>query len=277
MNEIRVSILILFVLTLSSCKQSSKKEQSGHTPTENDQEANDTLYQSERLIVHKLSDHVFVHTSYLQTEDYGKVGCNGMLVVNENKAVLFDTPTDDTTSAELIDFITNKLTSEIIGVIPTHFHNDCLGGIRKFEESDIPTYLSNQTLNLLKESGDSLPEKCDTFNTQLVLSLGNEKVYVDYLGEGHTRDNVVGYFPKDEAVFGGCLIKRLGASKGYLGDANTDQWSETVRTVKAKYANASMVIPGHGKWGGTELFDYTIELFEPADTSEQAEHNKPAN
>ena len=47
-----------------------------------------------------------------------------------------------------------------------------------------------------------------------------------------------------------------------MGDANTDKWSETVRKIKLKYPNAKLVIPGHGKSGGTELFDYTIELFD---------------
>ena len=40
-----------------------------------------------------------------------------------------------------------------------------------------------------------------------------------YFGEGHTKDNIMGYFTEDQALFGGCLIKKVGASKGYLGDA----------------------------------------------------------
>jgi metallo-beta-lactamase class B len=38
-------------------------------------------------------------------------------------------------------------------------------------------------------------------------------------------------------------------------------WSETVSRLKQQYADARIVIPGHGKSGGTELFDYTINLF----------------
>ncbi len=49
---------------------------------------------------------------------------------------------------------------------------------------------------------------------------------------------------------------------GYLGDANTDQWAATVQQIKLKYPNAEIVIPGHGKPGGTELLEYTIKLFE---------------
>jgi metallo-beta-lactamase class B len=46
-----------------------------------------------------------------------------------------------------------------------------------------------------------------------------------------------------------------------LGDANISEWSGTVQSVKRKYGNAKIVLPGHGKPGGMELLDYTIELF----------------
>ena len=58
------------------------------------------------------------------------------------------------------------------------------------------------------------------------------------------------------------MIKSQGASKGNLEDANTAQWSQTVRNVKAKFPSVKKVIPGHGDSGGVELLDYTIELFE---------------
>ena len=81
------------------------------------------------------------------------------------------------------------------------------------------------------------------------------------MGEGHTQDNIVSYFPNDKALFGGCLIKRVNAKKGYLGDANINEWSNTVRAVKSKYKDAEIIIPGHGKPGGQELLSYTIDLF----------------
>jgi metallo-beta-lactamase class B len=72
---------------------------------------------------------------------------------------------------------------------------------------------------------------------------------------------VIGYFPDGNAVFGGCLIKEMNATKGFLGDANLTAWPETVQKLKQKYPNTKIVIPGHGKSGGSELFDYTIQLF----------------
>ncbi|MNY76298.1 Beta-lactamase type II precursor [compost metagenome] len=62
-------------------------------------------------------------------------------------------------------------------------------------------------------------------------------------------------------MFGGCLIKEVEASKGYLGDANVKEWSQTVKKIKQRFPDAKIIIPGHGNIGGTELLDYTIKLF----------------
>ena len=262
MRKLLLTLFLLSTLTFISCKEPASKQKTNTENTKTNSVDILTIYQTENLIIKKLSNHIYQHISYLNTDDYGKVGCNGMLVINENKGIVFDTPTDNKSSLELIDFVTNKLKTEIIAIIPTHFHNDCVGGIEEFEKHNIQTYATSQTIELLKNNGQNFSKPVKEFDNSQNLNIGNKKVYVEYFGEGHTKDNIIGYFPEDNAIFGGCLIKKVRASKGYLGDANTDKWSETVRKIKLKYPKAEIVIPGHGKSGGTELFDYTIELFE---------------
>ena len=184
-----------------------------------------------------------------------------MIVVNENEAIVFDTPTDDESSEELINYVIKKLQCKITAVIPAHFHEDCVGGLEKFNEYNIPAYASNTTIDLLKIKGKEFSKPLIGFNNSLALSIGDKKEYAEYFEEGHTKDNIIGYFPEDNAIFGGCLIKELGAKKGNLDDANTKEWPGTVRKLKQKYPQTKIVIPGHGKSGGTELFDYTIRLF----------------
>ncbi len=70
------------------------------------------------------------------------------------------------------------------------------------------------------------------------------------------------YIPGEKVLFGGCLIKEVGAGKGNLGDANTEEWPDTVRKIKQAYPEVKYVVPGHGKVGGLELLDYTIGRFE---------------
>lgn len=220
-----------------------------------------TVYETESLVIKKLSNHIYQHISFLDTEDFGKVDCNGMLVVNQNKAVVFDTPINDKSSIELIDFVIETLESDLVAIVPTHFHEDCIGGISAFEKHDIPIFASRQTIALLKMNGQNLTPAVTSFDNNFTLPIGNKKVYAQYFGEGHTKDNIIAYFPEGNTIFGGCLIKSSGAGKGYLGDANTLKWPETVGQIKEKYSKVEIVIPGHGKSGGAELFDYTIDLF----------------
>ena len=220
------------------------------------------VYKSENLRIQKFSDHVYVHTSFLNTDSFGRVACNGMLIVNGNEAVVFDTPADTKSSEELIRYVTDVLKTKVNALIPTHFHADCVGGLETFNEHNIPVYASSQTVALLKRKGQKFTKPIKEFDEILTLPVGDKKVYAEYFGEGHTKDNVIGYFPDDNALFGGCLIKEVGATKGNLEDANVIAWPGTVSKLKQKYPQAQLVVPGHGKSGGTELLDYTIRLFQ---------------
>lgn len=137
-----------------------------------------------------------------------------------------------------------------------------MGGLKKFHKYQILPYANNRTIELLKSKNSEFPNPQKGFNTQLELTAGDKKVYADFFGEGHTKDNIIGYLPENKVVFGGCLIKEEGAGKGNLEDTTVNAWSETVRKIKQKYPQTNIVIPGHGKPGSTTLLDYTIKLFE---------------
>lgn len=225
----------------------------------NDPFKSTVVYKSGNLIITQLSENSFGHTSFLQTNDFGNVPCNGLVVKNSNEAIIFDTPTNDIGSKELITWVKEILHCKINAIIPTHFHNDCLGGLNVFNENEVPSFAYFRTIELAKENGFTVPE--NSFRDSLILKVGNENVSVKFFGEGHTKDNVVGYFPSENILFGGCLIKEVGANKGYLGDANVTDWSNTVEKVKKEYPNVKIVVPGHGKYGNKKLLDYTIKLF----------------
>lgn len=266
MKNVFLSFMLLGVL-FTSCKEEKNAKKNIPTPkvsesTSQIEKENTIVYQTDRLVIKKLSNHVYMHTSFLKTEKYGNVPCNGMLVFNKKEAVVFDTPANMKASKELIQYITEKLHGKIKAVVPTHFHQDCVAGIKAFQSSNIPAYASETTVKLLQKKENPFSAGITGFEGVLVLNVGGEKVYATSFGEGHTKDNIIAYFPADKAIFGGCLIKEMGAKKGNLEDANVDEWPKTVRKIKQKYPNIAIVIPGHGKAGGTELFDYTIDLFQ---------------
>lgn len=217
------------------------------------------VYKTKDIIVTQIAANSFQHISFLQTNDFGNVPCNGLIVRNSNEVVVFDTPTNDKSSAALIKWIKETLHCKINAIIPTHFHNDCLAGLKAFDENGIPAYAYFKTIELAKENNFAVPK--NSFQDSLILQVGNEITMVKYFGEGHTKDNVVGYFPSDNIMFGGCLIKEIDASKGYLGDANVAAWSATVEKIKKEYPKVKIIVPGHGAYGNKKLLDYTINLF----------------
>ncbi|AZA78029.1 subclass B1 metallo-beta-lactamase [Chryseobacterium sp. G0186] len=217
------------------------------------------IYKSNNLIITQISENAFIHTSFKQTNDFGNVPCNGLVVKNNHETIVFDTPINYKSSEELIQWINETLHSKINAIVPTHFHDDSMGGLQAFHQKNIPSYAYTKTIELARENNFTTPE--NSFKDSIILKLGNEKVITKFFGEGHTKDNVVGYFPSENILFGGCLLKELEASKGYLGDANTSSWSETVEKVKKEYPNVKIVIPGHGEYGDKKLLDYTITLF----------------
>ena len=245
---IKTLLLIVISLTIINC---SSQKVEAFIPKE--------IYKSNDLIVTQIAENSFLHTSFLQTNDFGNVPCNGLIVRNSNKAIIFDTPTNDKSAEELINWIKETLKCKIIAIIPTHFHDDCLGGLKAFHKNEIPSYAYFKTIELAKENNLVVPE--NGFKDSLILKVGDEKITAKFLGEGHTIDNIVGYFPSENVMFGGCLIKEIDASKGYLGDANVADWSGTVEKVKKEYPDVKIVVPGHGEYGDKKLLDYTINLF----------------
>lgn len=242
------SLIILLFLACLTCTAQKRR---AFKPKE--------VLKSDSLIITQLSENTFEHTTYLKTNDFGNVPCNGLIVRDGSEVVIFDTPTSNTGSAMLIFWVEGILHCKVKAIIPTHFHNDCLAGLTMFHKQNIPSYASFKTIELAKANGYVIPE--NGFADSLELTVVTEKVFVKFFGEGHTRDNVVGYFPKENVLFGGCLIKEVGATKGYLGDANVAAWSGTVEKIKQEYPNVKVVVPGHGKYGNKKLLDYTITLF----------------
>ena len=259
-----LSLFTLFIVM--ACNMVTEKNKETNSPdiskaAERDDLSKDTIYNSKNLIIVRLSAHTYQHISFLNTNDFGRVSCNGMLVLKDNRAIVFDTPADDESSEELIKYVNQNLKSTIIAIIPTHFHDDCVGGMQAFNKHKIQSYASNKTIQFLKNKGNKYASLMKGFEDSLTLNVGKEKVIAQYFGEGHTKDNIIGYFPADSSMFGGCLIQELDATKGNLEDANTIEWPFTVLKLKRGFPNTTIIIPGHGKSGGKELLDYTETLF----------------
>ncbi|WP_086047928.1 subclass B1 metallo-beta-lactamase [Hugenholtzia roseola] len=262
----RLNLLFCFVsmwLLLAAC-QKTRPLSAKAAPADSSQKQVLVL-DSPELQIYRLTPHTFVHISYLQTQSWGKVACNGLVYLSQNQALIMDTPTDSLAAERLINWLEKEKAAQIKGVIINHFHNDCLGSLSIFHRSQIPSYASAQTLNLAKANGQTiLPQ--NTFEKELILYLDSTKkeaVRNLYLGAAHTQDNIVSFVEKEKVLFGGCMVKALDASKGNLADADTLAWSETIQKVKQRFPQVQYVVPGHGESGNRALLDYTYQLFLP--------------
>jgi metallo-beta-lactamase class B len=209
--------------------------------------------------VEKINDNLYLHRSWLQTQSFGKVECNGLVLISQGQALVIDTPTTEALSQVLIDWLKKDLKTTVSGVIVGHFHADCLGGLPAFERVGATTYSSRRTQQITKAK--KLPTPRIGFDSRLFIDLGDQQAICGYFGAGHTSDNIVTYLPGQKVLFGGCLIKAVGASKGNLEDADQTAWSHTVRKVGEAFPDATLIVPGHDKAGGRELLNYTIQLF----------------
>ncbi len=214
---------------------------------------------SQNLQVKKIAPQTYRHISFLETESWGKVACNGLVIVKGDEALVLDTPVSNEASEELLEVLTRRLRLKVVGVVATHFHEDCLGGLQAFHDRGITSFGIGRTLALAEEAGHIRPKAAISGKRSFYLS--DTPVQLAFFGAGHTEDNIVVYFPEDKVLFGGCLVKALGAGKGNLEDADVAAWPETIRKVMEAFPEAEVVVPGHGEPGGPELLEYTRELF----------------
>jgi metallo-beta-lactamase class B len=245
--KILSTFFFLVIVTVSLSQTSKKKNE---------------IVIADGLSVIKLTDNVYQHVSDLQTTDFGKVKCNGLIYINEGDAIICDTPANDELSEHLIEWLkTTYPRVKIKAVIVNHFHVDCLGGLQAFHKAGISSYSHERTRALLKLKGDTAIVPQNFFSKNLEIKVGDKTIINYYLGEAHTRDNIITWIPSESTIFGGCMVKSMNAGKGNLADANVDAWPVTVEKIKSICPTAKIVVPGHGDAGGQELLDYTIALF----------------
>ena len=212
----------------------------------------DAIKVSNKLSLIKLSKHVYMHTSDNN---------NGLIVLSNNEAIIVSTPATNFETQNLIDWIKNDLKHSIIGVVVDRWHYDAMGGLESVHKNNIRSYSHNLTRRIAKEKMLPVPEI--GFNDKHDIVVGTKLVTLEHLGEAHTSDGIVVWVPDEKILFGGNSVRDLNGWVGNISDANLQEWSRTIKRVKANYGSAQYVVPGHGKFGTAELLDYTINLYEP--------------
>lgn len=214
---------------------------------------------SKDIRVIRLGDNIWRHVTYFRMKEYGRVAANGLLIVEGECAVLIDTPWTNEQTAQLLDWVKKELGAEPEYVVPTHSHQDCTGGLEEAQERGALIYSLEKTAEICEENNQITAQM--TFSDSHAIKCGKIKVELHYHGPGHTVDNIVAWLPDKKILFGGCMVKSAESKTlGFIKEADLEKWPQTVRTLKEKYKDVILIIPGHGDPGGVELLENTLKL-----------------
>lgn len=220
---------------------------------------NDTIKIADDLELIKMSDNVYIHVSYANIPNYGRVAANGLVYINNKQAFLLDTPWNDIQTEKLFSWITKSMGLKLIGFIPTHWHDDCIGGLGFLHKQKIESYANQMTIDIAKSK--KLPTPLHGFTDSMKLSIGDKLIQCYYLGAAHSLDNIVIYFPSEQILFAGCMIKDTSwQNLGYTADGDVKAYPKTLDKLLLMFPTAKIVIPGHGQSGGVELIKHTKGL-----------------
>ncbi len=214
------------------------------------------------LELRPLADHVWQYTTSVEMEGWGLVPANGLLIAAGDTMIMVDTPWNDSLTVNLMDHMEQQQqrVSQWL-IIPTHFHDDCMGGLAAAHLRGAESIALDSTRAIAESRGLPLPLRVFSGDTSLVVN--GQVLDLFWPGGAHTSDNIVVYLPESELLFGGCMIKCTGArSLGNLQDADLPHWSAALDAVVTRFGDSVIVVPGHGPAGGRELLYHTKQLLE---------------
>lgn len=212
------------------------------------------------LDITQISEHGYVYTAWADMGKWGRIGCNGLVIVNEGKAFLMDTPTEESQTIELAEWVEKNLNAKFESFAPGHWHDDCVGGLAWLNRQGVKTYALDLTNAIL--ASRKAEQARESFKDSLTLSVGGVEIQLYFLGGGHATDNIVAWIPSEKILFGGCMLKDNNATNiGNTSDAAPlDEWLRTIQGIEKRFPDAKTIIPGHGNYGGTEIFTHTKEI-----------------
>lgn len=225
------------------------------------QNYNKAIAVSNDIEILELTDNTYLHRSFAQTEKWGKMGANGMIIVKGNEALLIDTPWDNKQTEELYNWVKDSLNAIISTVIISHWHEDRMGGLEFLQSKGVKSYANHMTIDIAKEKGLPLPDT--SFTDSLTLNFNATPIVSYYIGGGHSTDNIFISLPSEDILFGGCAVKdEQSTTLGNLSDADLAAWPSTIKKAIELFPNTKTVIPGHGEIGGLELLLHTQHLLD---------------
>ncbi len=214
--------------------------------------------EKDRVELYKLNERLWVHKTYMDISG-ASTPSNGLIAVTSDGLFLVDTPWTNEQTDVLLKLAKNVFKQDITDAVITHAHSDRIGGIDTLLKKDIEVRCTGLTAKEAEKNGFTKPGTI--IGEEADFSVGDIDIETYYPGRGHSPDNITVWFPRYKVLFGGCLLKSLDSKDmGSVTDADLGQWPLSVGKLIDKYPDAEVVIPGHGRWGGSDILEHTVEL-----------------
>lgn len=183
------------------------------------------------------------------------------VIIGDESVMVMEAQATPVMAKALIEKIRTVTDKPIKYLVLSHYHAVRVLGASAFEGAEI--LCSAKTLEMIIERGEqdfksetdrfprlfrsveSIPHltfPTITFETAMTVNLGNRIVELKHLGAGHTRGDIVAWVPDCKVLCSGDLLE-YGATP-YCGDAQLEEWPQTLQHIKALGAVAA--VPGRG-------------------------------
>ena len=205
-------------------------------------------------------------------EDSHFVATNSLVYIGKSYVTVVGATWTPDTAKELatrVRSLTNLPIREVIDISPDP---EWSGGNAYWKEAGAEVVAAQVTCDALSHTWDSTvvdfrrsqpeyprlpltaPTKCisDHFELQ------NGEVRAFYLGPSHTAADIFVYFPKEQVLDAGSILKPF---LGNMAKANVEEYPRTLQKLKGLRLNVRMVIAGH--WSavhGPDLVDRYLDL-----------------
>lgn len=210
------------------------------------------------LKITRLTGDFYVYTTYNVYKGQ-RISANGMYLLTNAGAVVFDTPWDTTQFQPLLDSIQARHGQRVLLSISTHFHEDRTGGLAHFRWQGIRTYTTRLTDSFSQLRG--MPRAEFLMVRDTVFTVGQYSFRTIYPGPGHAPDNIVIWFGRERILYGGCLVKSVqDNSLGNLADASVREYAETIKRVQKACPAPAYVITGHNDWTDVRSLKHTLKM-----------------
>ncbi|NND01017.1 MAG: subclass B1 metallo-beta-lactamase [Gammaproteobacteria bacterium] len=213
--------------------------------------------------IKQLRPGVWVHTSYHRLSNGTVYPSNGAIVQEGEHLLLIDPAWGAEATQQLLQSIDREIGLPIKRAVSTHFHGDRTLGVDVLAAAGVTVFAHPRTIELSASRGNPVPENVlPNLNLSgAKVSLGSVEVF--YPGPGHAPDNIMVWLPQQNILYGGCAIREMASNTlGNTEDADLLSWPESIKQAQQRYTQAEIIIPGHGKIGGAELFGHMLRLFE---------------